>query len=124
MSRGFFRGRSCGSWFWSGYGLNGETVAQGYAVGESVIYPGYGGYTIISNPNIEWTVAMKKAYVATHQDQVDLAAFLKSPYANSPEALQARSPLATSKVGTGPVGRVVGTDENVGSRTRKAIDAC
>lgn len=71
----------------------GQTVTTGYEVGESVIYPGSGGYSILADPTREWTVGAKTAYVGNHQAGKDLAAFLASPYADSPAVRQAEQQL-------------------------------
>ncbi|MCL6596070.1 MAG: hypothetical protein K6V73_07645 [Firmicutes bacterium] len=68
---------------------------MGYEVGESIIYPGLGGYSILANPALKWTIPMKQAYIANHEPQQDLAAFLSSSYAHSPEAALAHRPLFT-----------------------------
>jgi hypothetical protein len=59
----------------------GRTISTGYKVGESIIYPGSGGYSIVDNPDINWTLQAKEAYVNNHQAQNDLATFLGSSYA-------------------------------------------
>lgn len=69
--------------------VNGQSIATGYAVGESIIYPSVEGYSILANPNIAWTTASKLAYVQNHQALKDLLTFAASPYSQSPEAQQA-----------------------------------
>ena len=71
----------------------GQNIPIGYQVGQSIIYPGNGGYSILANPEIHWTRASKLAYVNNHQAQADLNVFLNSAYAQSPEAQQARKPM-------------------------------
>jgi len=66
----------------------GQIVAIGYEVGQSIIYPGYGGYSVLANPGAAWTVATRTAFLDNHQARQDLKTFLASPYAASPEARQ------------------------------------
>ncbi len=77
--------------------IAGQTIPTGYQVGDSVIYPSSGGYSILANPHKTWTTASKKAYVRNQQALKDLLTFADSPYSHSPEA-QAAGTIARSQV--------------------------
>lgn len=85
--------------------VSGHKVQVGYQVGDSIVYPSTGGYSILANPNKRWTNASKKAYVRNQQALKDLVTFSKSKYSHSPEAeaagkiphLQLRTQIQRSK---------------------------
>lgn len=66
--------------------VSGHKIQVGYQVGDSIVYPSTGGYSILANPNKKWTNASKKAYVRNQQALKDLLTFSNSKYSHSPEA--------------------------------------
>lgn len=75
----------------------GHTIPIGYKVGESIMYPSLGGYSILANPHIAWTNASKLAYVHNQQALKDLQAFSASPYSRAPETQQA-GPINSAQI--------------------------
>ncbi|NMP24900.1 hypothetical protein [Sulfobacillus harzensis] len=69
--------------------VDGQTIPIGYRVGDSIIYPSAGGYSILANPKVKWTPALRKSYIQNRQQLRDLLTFASSAYSHSPEAQKA-----------------------------------